>query len=75
MLRRVQLVLDRELDDALAREARRAGISKSELARRILRERLEPVPPLEDDPLWELVGIVAGASNDSARVDDVVYPR
>ena len=75
MLRRVQLALDRDLDDALAREARLSGISKSELARRILRERLEPVPPLEDDPPWELAGVMPGAGDNSARVDDIVYPR
>ena len=72
MLRRVQLMLDEELDDALAREARAASVSKSELARRYLREQLRGLPPLESDPLWEFVG---GSDAEPAAVDDIVYPR
>jgi hypothetical protein len=74
MLRRVQLMLDDELDCALALQARLQRTSKSELVRRILRERLLPsVPPLEEDPLWTFVGAEEGAQDDSARIDEVVY--
>jgi len=65
-------MLDQELDDALAREARAARISKSELARRYLREKLQDLPPLESDPLWEFVG---GSDAEPAAVDDILYPR
>jgi hypothetical protein len=34
---------------------------------------LRPLPPPEDDPLWEIVGMVKGSPGDSASVDDVVY--
>ena len=74
MLKRVQLMLDDELDQAVAREARLQRISKSEVVRRILRERLvPPVSALEDDPLWELVGMVEGEPDDSQRINEVVY--
>ena len=39
---------------------------------RYVGERLRPLPPLEDDPLWEIIGMVKGRPGDSARVDDVV---
>jgi hypothetical protein len=74
MLKRVQLMLDEELDQAVALEARLQRVSKSEVVRRILRERLlRPLRPLEEDPLWELVGMVEGAADDSQRIDEVVY--
>ena len=74
MLKRVQLMLDDELDQAVAREARLQRISKSEVVRRILRERLVPsVSPLEEDPLWGLVGMVEGEPDDSRRINEVVY--
>jgi hypothetical protein len=40
-----------------------------------LEERLRPLPPLVDDPLWGLVGLVEGNPDDSVSVDEVVYPR
>lgn len=65
-------MLDEDLDDALEREARAARVSKSEIARRYLRQRLQTLPPLESDPLWEFVG---GSEAEPAAVDDIVYPR
>ena len=74
MLKRVQLMLDAELDTAVEREARRIGISRSELVRRVLRESLLPdLPPLEEDPIWGFVGMAEGAPDDSQRIDEVVY--
>ena len=74
MLRRVQLMLDADLDDGLAREARAQRTSKSALVRRYLRERLKPLPPLREDPLWEWA-TSGPADVEPARHDDVVYPR
>jgi hypothetical protein len=31
------------------------------------------LPPLEEDPPWEIVGMVAGGPDESSRVDEVVY--
>lgn len=69
MLKRVQLMLDDDLEARLAVEAKLEGISKSELVRRILRERL---PARRHKPaIWEMVGAAGDA--EPAKVDDVVY--
>ena len=67
------MMIDEELDEALGRQAAAEGVSKAELLRRYARDRIEPLPPLHEDPLWKLVGSVEGAPEDSASVDDVVY--
>ena len=67
------MMIDEELDEALGRQAMAEGVSKAELLRRYARERVKPLPPLEEDPLWELVGMFEGEADDSASIDDVVY--
>ena len=74
-MKRLQIMIEEELDDALELKARQEGTSKAALIRRYVGERLRPLPPIEQDPLWEMVGIVEGDPGDSASVDDVVYPR
>jgi len=66
-------MIEEELDEALARQAAEEGVSKAALIRRYVGERLRPLPPIDEDPIWELVGIVEGSPDDSASVDDVVY--
>ena len=66
-------MIEEELDEALGRESRRAGLSKAALIRQYVGERLRPLPPLEADPLWEIVGAVEGEADDSTSVNDVVY--
>ena len=66
-------MIEEELDAALARQAAEEGVSKAALIRRYVGERLRPLPLPQDDPLWEIVGIVKGRAGDSASVDDVVY--
>ncbi len=72
-MKRLQISLEPELDAALGRAARRERLSKAALVRRVLRDRLRPLPPIEEDPLWQLVGIAEGTPTDSMSVDDVVY--
>ena len=72
-VKRLQIMIEEELDAALARQAAEEGVSKAALIRRYVGERLRPLPPPEDDPLWEIVGMVKGSAGDSASVDDVVY--
>ncbi len=72
-MKRLQISIEPELDAALGRAARQEGVSKAALVRRFVAQRLRPLPPLEDDPIWELVGIAEGAPDDSSRVDEVVY--
>ena len=69
MVRRLQIMIDEDLDEALARQARDEGTSKAALIRRYVRERVKPLPPIQEDPLWELVGMVEGSPDDSASVE------
>ena len=76
VVKRLQIMIDEDLDAALARQASEEGVSKAALIRRYVGERLRPLPPLDDDPLSGLVGLVGGNRDDSVTVDDVVYgPR
>ena len=72
-VRRLQIMIDEDLDEALARQARDEGTSKAALIRRYVRERVNPLPPIEEDPLWEIVGMDEGSPDDSMSVNDVVY--
>ena len=75
-LKRLQIMIEEDVDAALARQASEEGVSKAALIRRYVSERLRPLPPLEDDPLSELIGLVKGNPGDSVSVDEVVYgPR
>jgi hypothetical protein len=75
-VKRLQIMIEEDLDAALARQAAEEGVSKAALIRRYVGERLRPLPPIEKDPIWELVGMDEGSPDDSASVDDVVYgPR
>ena len=69
-MKRLQMFIDVDLDDALERQARAERTSKAALIRRYVRERLSPQPPLDADPLWRM----AGADDfEPAAIDDVVY--
>lgn len=72
-VKRLQIMIEEDLDAALGAQAVREGVSKASLIRRYVGERLKPLPPIEEDPLWELVGIVEGEPDDSQRIDEVVY--
>lgn len=68
-MRRLQIYIDEEMDDALAIRARRAGTSKAALIREAVRRSLgEPEPTV--DPFRDWIG---GGDADSAPVDEVVY--
>ena len=74
-VKRLQIMIEEELDEALAARARREGVSKAALLRQFARKELAPVRPIQNDPLWELVGMSEGGPDDSVSVNDVVYPR
>jgi Ribbon-helix-helix protein, copG family len=69
-VKRLQIMIEEELDAELGRQARQEGVSKAALIRRYVGERLRPSgwPPIREDPLWELVGI---AGDDVEPVDDI----
>ncbi len=68
-VKRLQIMIEEELDAELGRQARREGVSKAALIRRYVGERLQVAswPPIREDPLWELVG----ADPDAEPVDDI----
>jgi Ribbon-helix-helix protein, copG family len=70
-VKRLQIMIDEDLDAALDRMALAEGTSKAALIRRFVREKVKPLPPLEEDPLWQMVGV---DDVEPADVDDVVYP-
>jgi hypothetical protein len=67
-VKRLQIMIEEELDSALGLEARRQRTSKAALIRRYVRERLRPdaLPPLEEDPIWAFAG-----ASDAEPVDDI----
>jgi hypothetical protein len=70
-VKRLQVYVDEQLDDALSAEARRQRTSKAALIRQLLTDRLRRADqPL--DPLDELVG---SYDEEPGCVDELVYGR
>jgi Ribbon-helix-helix protein, copG family len=69
-VKRLQILIEADLDEALANEARRLKTSKGALLRRYAREALRPLPPLAEDPIWQLAGTL---DFEPADVDETVY--
>ncbi len=59
-VKRLQIMIPVEMDLALEQRARAEGVSKAELVRRYVGERVRPLPPLHEDPIWELIGMIEG---------------
>jgi hypothetical protein len=72
-VKRLDILIGDDLDAALGRQAATEGVSKAALIRRYVGERLRPLPPPDEDPLWSLVGIVRSGPDDFLRVNEVVY--
>lgn len=72
-MKRLQMMIEEDMDAALELQAAREGTSKASLIRRYVGERITPVPPITDDAIWQIVGMVEGEESDSASIDDVVY--
>ncbi len=69
-MKRLQIMIDEDLDEALEREALREKTSKAALIRKYVRDRLHTLPPLDSDPLWRMVGT---DDFEPESIDDVVY--
>ena len=68
-MKRLQIYIDQELDDALEVRARRAHTSKAALIREAVRRSIgEPEPRV--DPFRDWIG---GSDVASAPIDEVVY--
>jgi hypothetical protein len=69
-MKRLQIMIDEDLDDALHTISAAEGVSKAAVIRRVVRRALQPLPPLADDPVSRMAGADDFAPAD---VDDVVY--
>ncbi len=72
-MKRLQILIDEDLDAELERTAEREGRSKGSLVREYVRKQLKPLPPIEQDPIWELAGRWSIGQNSSQEIDDIVY--
>lgn len=77
LVKTITITITEELDDRAVAEARRRGISKSELIREGLGAVLDPETGVEEADLWQsLAGFGAsGLSVERGEVDETVYER
>ena len=69
-VKRLQIMIDDDLEEALDRRSAEEGVSKAALIRGMVRAALQPLPPLDEDVLAAMVGV---DDFEPAAVDDVVY--
>ena len=69
-VKRLQISIDVELDDALAAEAAKRGVSKAALIREYVRDRLGDRDGRTRDPLDDLMGAIDA---EPGNIDEVVY--
>jgi hypothetical protein len=69
-MRRLQIMIDPELDDWLEREAAARGMSKGALVRECVRQGADDKP--FDNGLWKLIGI-AGDAEPVEDIDEFLY--
>ena len=69
-MRRLQVTIDDETNDALERLAKRRKTTKAALIREYVRHGLRPRPPHWADPLTRMVGADSVEPED---IDEVVY--
>lgn len=69
-MKRLQIMIDEDLDEALERLAAQRRESKASLIRGFVRAAIQPLPPLEQDPITRMIGADDCAP---ASIDEVVY--
>jgi Ribbon-helix-helix protein, copG family len=70
-MKRLQIMIDEDLDAALDRKARADGTSKAAIIRTLVRAGLRPLPPRAEDSLFGMVGVDSYDAPES--IDDTVY--
>lgn len=70
LMKRLQILIEEEMDAELERAAAALGTSKAALIRQFVSQNLRPLPPISSDPLLRMAG---RDSFDPDPVDDVVY--
>ena len=73
-MKRLQIHIEEELDDALAVEAAKLGTSKAALIRQAVAERYASAAD-GTEALLSMAGMFKGSPDDSASIDAVVYDR
>ena len=75
-MKRLQFMIEPELDSELEFAALRDRVSKGEFIRRAIRAQIPPLPPLEEDPLWGIFGAYDGEGlRPGETIDDAIYGR
>jgi hypothetical protein len=69
-VKRLQIMIDEDLDRILERIALEEHTSKAALIRRYVRERVAPTPPIEEDSIFRMIGV---DDYEPEPIDDVVY--
>ena len=70
LMKRLQIYIEREADEALAAEAARDGVSKASIIRRLVAQHTGTGNA--NDPIDELIG---SFDSEPGRIDEVVYGR
>jgi Ribbon-helix-helix protein, copG family len=70
-MRRIQIHIEEELDEAVASRAAREGVSKAALIRSFIAKEVQPAPPPADDPWSAMTGWLDDDPVDD--IDDVIY--
>ena len=71
-MRRIQIYIEEELDEALQAEATRTGRSKAAIIRESVKARMGRPGKLQKDPITALIGSI---DVEPADIDEVVYGR
>jgi len=74
-MKRLQILIDEDLAAELERASARTGRSKGALVRDAVRRQIKPLPPIEQDPIWELAGAASFDPVPADEIDEVVYGR
>ncbi len=72
VMRRIQIYIEEELDEALQAEAMRTGRSKAAIIRESVRASIGRPGKAPKDPIAALIGSIDA---ESADIDEVVYGR
>lgn len=72
-MKRLQIMIEEDLDAELGRAARRERCSKAAVIRRLVRAHVRPLPPIEEDPITLMIGVDEGDYDDVGSINDVVY--
>jgi len=72
-VKRLQILIEEELDADVEREASKTRRSKGAVVREAIRRYVKRLPPLEKDPLWKMVGADSYPPVAPKDIDKVVY--